>query len=74
MNCGAIDYFNNMKIQRAKEIIRDGTMNFTEITYFLSYNSLPYFSKQFKAATGMSPSEYSSSVKGITEALRGSNS
>lgn len=68
--CGAIDYFNNMKIQRAKEIIRDGTMNFTEIAYFLSYSSLPYFSKQFKKATGMSPLEYSSSIKGMTEALK----
>lgn len=68
--CGAIDYFNHMKIQRAKDIIRDGTMNFTEIAYFLSYSSLPYFSKQFKKATGMSPLEYSSSVKGMTEALK----
>lgn len=69
-NSGAIDYFNNMKIQRAKEIIRDGNMNLTEIAYFLSYSSLPYFSKQFKRATGMSPLEYSSSVKGMTEAFR----
>lgn len=68
--CGAIDYFNNMKIQRAKEIIRDGTMNFTEIAYFLSYSSLPYFSKQFKKNTGMSPLEYSSSIKSITRALK----
>ncbi len=70
--CGVIDYFNTMKIQHAREIIREGTMNFTEIAYYLSYSSLPYFSKQFKAATGMSPSEYSSSVKGITDSLRGS--
>lgn len=68
--CGVIDYFNTLKIQHAREIIREGTMNFTEIAYYLSYSSLPYFSKQFKAATGMSPSEYSSSVKGITDALR----
>ena len=68
--CGVIDYFNALKIQHAREIIREGTMNFTEIAYYLSYSSLPYFSKQFKAATGMSPSEYSSSVKGITDALR----
>lgn len=67
--CGAIDYFNHMKIERAKEIIRDGTMNFTEIAHFLSYSSLQYFSKQFKKATGMSPLEYASSVKGITHAL-----
>ena len=67
--CGAIEYFNKMKILRAKEIIREGTMNFTEIAYFLCYSSLPYFSKQFKKSTGMSPLEYSSSIKGITEAL-----
>ncbi len=71
--CGVIDYFNSLKIQHARDIIREGTMNFTEIAYYLSYSSLPYFSKQFKAATGMSPSEYSSSVKGITDALRGSH-
>lgn len=67
--CGAIEFFNRMKIQRAKEIIREGSMNFTEIAYFLGYSSLPYFSKQFKKATGMSPLEYSSSVKGISEAI-----
>ena len=65
-----IDYFNQMKIQRAKDIICDGSMNLTEIAYFLSYSSLPYFSKQFRIATGMSPSAYASSVKGITDALR----
>jgi len=43
-NCGAIDYFNFMKIERSKEIMRDGSMNFTEIAYFLSYSSLQYFS------------------------------
>ncbi|MBY0758082.1 MULTISPECIES: AraC family transcriptional regulator [Sellimonas] len=68
--CGVMEYFNNMKIQRAKDIIRDGTMNFTEIAYFLSYSSLQYFSRQFKRITGMSPLEYSSSVKGISQSLR----
>lgn len=71
--CGAIDYFNTMKIERAKEIIREGSMNYTEIAYFLSYSSLPYFSKQFKKATGMSPLKYYSSIKGMTEALKKSS-
>ena len=53
-----------------RDIIRDGSMNFTEIAYFLSYSSLQYFSKQFKNATGMSPSEYASSVKGISIFLK----
>lgn len=72
LDCGVIDHFNKMKIQRAKDIICDGSMNLTEIAYFLSYSSLPYFSKQFRIATGMSPSAYASSVKGITDALRNS--
>ncbi|MEG0155733.1 MAG: AraC family transcriptional regulator [Lachnospiraceae bacterium] len=63
LNCGAVDYFNLMKIERAKEIMRDDTMNFTEIAFYLSYSSLQYFSKQFKKATGMSPLEYLNSVK-----------
>lgn len=68
--CGPIEYFNNLKIERAKDMIRDGTRNFTEIAYFLSYSSLQYFSRQFKKSTGMSPMEYASSVKGISRALK----
>ena len=58
LNCGVIDYFNQMKIQRAKDIIRDGSMNLTEIAYFLSYSSLPYFSKQFRRFYQCAPREY----------------
>ncbi len=70
-HCGVIEYFNRQKIDRAKAMIREGRMNFTEIAYHLSYSSLPYFSKQFKKATGMSPMEYYSSVKGMSDALNG---
>lgn len=66
LHCGVIEYFNNMKIQCACDIIRNGTMNLTEIACHLSYSSQQYFSRQFKAVTGMSPSEYSSSVKGLS--------
>ena len=67
--CGPMEFFNRMKIQRAKDMIRDGRKNLTEIAGFLSYSSLPYFSKQFKKATGMAPMKYASSVKGITQAV-----
>ena len=69
--CGVMDFFQQMKIERAKEIIRDGTMNVTEVSSFLSYGSPQYFSRQFKKATGMSPVEYASSVKGITQTVKG---
>lgn len=66
-NCGVIDYFSNMKVNYAKQMIRSRQMNFTQIADNLGYNSIHYFSRQFKKMTGMSPSEYASSIKLLSE-------
>ncbi len=63
---GAIDYFNRLKINAAKRMIRESSGNFTEISMKLGYNSIHYFSRQFKNMTGMTLSEYASSVKILT--------
>ena len=34
----------------------------------LGYTSIHYFSRQFKKTTGMTPSEYASSIKAMAEA------
>ena len=60
---GAMEYFGTLKIDAAKRMIREGTHNFTEIAVLLGYNSIHYFSRHFKKVTGMTPSEYASSVK-----------
>lgn len=60
---GAMEYFGTLKIKKAKEMIREGSHNFTEIASLLGYNSIHYFSRHFKKVTGMTPSEYASSVK-----------
>ena len=52
------------------EMMREENCNITEIAARLSYGSVQYFSRQFKKEMGMSPMEYLSSVKGITQALR----
>ena len=67
LNCGVMEYFNCMKIQLAKQMIRDGNKNFSQISDYLSYNTSNYFSKKFKLITGMSPSEYALSIKGLSE-------
>lgn len=64
---GIIEYFSKMKIEAAKQMIRTGQMNFTQISERLGYTSIHYFSRQFKKITEMTPSEYASSVKAITE-------
>ncbi len=64
---GIIDYFSKLKISAAKHMIRDGKLNFSQISEQLGYSSIHYFSRQFKKITGMSPSEYASSVKSLLE-------
>ncbi|NMA65021.1 MAG: AraC family transcriptional regulator [Clostridiaceae bacterium] len=60
---GVMEYFRNFKIEEAKTMIREGKYNFTEIASKLGYSSIHYFSRHFKKATGMTPSEYAYSVK-----------
>lgn len=60
---GVIEYYKNLKIEEAKKIIREEQFNFTEIAEKLGYASIHYFSRHFKKVTGMSASEYASSVK-----------
>ena len=62
---GAIDYFIRLKIEQAKRFLREDTYNITQIADILGYSGIHYFSRQFKKVTGMSPSEYSRSVKAM---------
>ncbi|NLC67299.1 MAG: helix-turn-helix transcriptional regulator [Clostridiaceae bacterium] len=59
---GVKEYFNKLKIDRAKEMIRSGEYNFTQIAEKLSYSSIHYFSRHFKSMTNMTPTEYARSV------------
>ena len=69
-NCGVIDFFSRMKIEFAKQLIRENQMNFTQISDFLGYSSIHYFSRQFKKLIGMTPSEYAQSIKALSEKER----
>lgn len=63
MGVGVMEYFKALKIEEAKTLIKESELNFTEISEKLSYASIHYFSRHFKRATGMNPSQYASSVK-----------
>lgn len=67
---GVIDYFVFLKIETAKEYIRNEKMNFSQIAEVLGYSSLHYFSRQFKNITRMTPTEYASSIKAMAEKER----
>ncbi len=66
-HCGVIDYFIRLKIDAAKQMIRNDHMNFSQIADRLGYSSIHYFSRQFKKQTGMTPTEYSESIRCLAE-------
>ena len=65
--CGAMEFFFRLKITYAKQLIRENQMNFTQISEFLGYSSIHYFSRQFKKIAGMTPTEYITSIKALSE-------
>ncbi len=64
---GAIAYFIHMKIELAKKYLREDNYNITQIAEILGYANIHYFSRQFKKVTGMTPTEYSISIKAMVK-------
>ena len=57
------EYIRRIKLGKSKQLIREGQMNFTEISEYLQYSTVHHFSRQFKQMFGMTPTEYAKSVR-----------
>lgn len=53
-----VEYVTNLRIERAKELLRTTNMYLYEIAEAVGYNDPHYFSTAFKRVTGHSPSHY----------------
>lgn len=53
-------YEINLKIEKVKELIQLGQLNFSEIAYSLNYNNSSHLARQFKNVTGMSMTVFKS--------------
>lgn len=58
MNCAPVRYFQELKMQKATELLITTTIPVKEIAYRLDFESPAYFSARFKKQTGKSPNEY----------------
>lgn len=58
-----IQYYNHLKINKAKQLIGEKQYSMTEITEMLGFSSIHYFSKMFKQVAGLTPSEYAKTIK-----------
>lgn len=51
-------YLRELRLNKAKALLDDGTMNVTEVAYEVGYSSLSYFAKAFKDHFGTAPGNY----------------
>jgi len=55
-------YYIHIKIEKAKILLRESNYSITEISGFLGYETIHYFSEIFHTMVGMSPKAYRSSL------------
>lgn len=51
-------YYLNLKIQRAKDMLKSSSASIKEISYILHFDTPEYFTKLFKKKTGLTPSQF----------------
>lgn len=57
-----IEYFTELKIKYAKNLLREGELSVSEIGEHLGYGSVHNFSRAFKKNVGLSPTAYKKSI------------
>ena len=57
-NEGFVEYLTKRRVERAKEMLKDPTVSIKEVGSECGYLDPNYFSRIFKKATGMTPTEY----------------
>mgnify|MGYP002800971817 CR=1 FL=1 len=61
---GIMQYYTLLKIDRAKQLLREGNYNVSQIAQQLCFDTPNYFTKVFRRVTGMTPLQYRRSVGG----------
>lgn len=61
--CTVINYINDCRIKKAKELMRQGKYTMSEIALKVGFSSVHYFTRTFKARTRTTPTEYIKTIK-----------
>lgn len=53
-----VNYLSEVRMNRAKELLRETNLNIAVVCELVGYNDLKHFTKSFKKNTGIKPNEY----------------
>lgn len=53
-----LSYLQRLRVEKAKQLLEEGTLTFNEITYAVGYEDISFFRKIFVRLTGLRPKEY----------------
>ena len=56
-------YINFRRFTKAKEMLQETTLSISEIAYACGFGSISQFNRNFRSASGISPSEYRKNIK-----------
>ena len=52
------EFIRTIRLRRAAELLREGRMSITEISYATGFSSVSYFSRCFRTMYGVPPTQY----------------
>lgn len=58
MNMTFVEYVTHLRVQKAKELMQEGDVTIAEVAAKVGYQDPNYFSRVFKAITGLSPTQW----------------
>ncbi|HEY9058922.1 MAG TPA: response regulator [Pseudobacteroides sp.] len=62
-----IDFLNEIRVEKSKELLKDGKFKTYEIAQLVGFSDSQYFSKTFKKYANMTPTEYRESNNRVNE-------
>ncbi len=63
LNTSPSKYLSKIKLEESKRLIREGTLNFTQIASELQFATIHHFSRKFKEQFGITPTEYAKAIR-----------
>jgi len=61
--CNFVDFISNVRIDRAKLLLKDSDYNGVRIAAEVGYQDASYFSRVFRQATNMTPNQYRNEIR-----------